>query len=95
HQTRITETDMATEPMLDTEGKALKVGAMYCCVSPRNGYTDFGRLVRYCGKDVESGRELFADADTWEECSIHGEGLAPQLCPAVDPVTQGWPKLAA
>lgn len=29
---------MATEPMLDTEGKALKVGAMYCCVSPRNGY---------------------------------------------------------
>lgn len=86
---------MANEPMLDTEGKALKVGAMYCCVSQRNGYTDFGRLVRYCGKDVESGRELFADADTWEECSIHGEGLAPQLCPAVDPTTQGWPKLAA
>jgi hypothetical protein len=86
---------MAKEPMLDTEGKALEVGAMYCCVSQRNGYTDFGRLVRYCGKDVESGRELFADADTWEECSIYGEGLAPQLCPAVDPTTQGWPKLAA
>lgn len=57
---------MAKEPMLDTEGKALEVGAMYCCVSQRNGHTDFGRLVRYCGKDVESGRELFADADTWE-----------------------------
>lgn len=86
---------MATEPMLDTEGKALKVGAMYCCVSQCNGSTDYGRLVRYCGKDVELGHELFADADTWEECSIHGDGLAHQECPEVDPTTQGWPKLAA
>ncbi|MDH4602385.1 hypothetical protein [Pseudomonas syringae] len=86
---------MDTKLMLDTEGKALKIGAMYCCVSQRNGYADYGRLVRYCGKDAESGRELFADADTWEECSIHGEGLAPQLWPAVDPTTQGWPELAA
>ena len=31
---------MATKPMLDTEGKALKIGAMYCCVSQCNGYTD-------------------------------------------------------
>ena len=86
---------MATKPMLDTEGKALKVGAMYCCVTQCNAYTDYGRLVRYCGKDVESGREFFADADTWEECTILGEGLASQLCPAVDPTTQGWSELAA
>lgn len=86
---------MATEPMLDTEGNALEIGAMYCCVSKRNGHTDYGRLVRYCGIDVYSRRELFADADTWEECLIHGDGLPPQLDPAVDPTTQSWPKLAA
>ncbi len=86
---------MSTESLLDTEGKALKVGAMYCCVTKRNGYSDYGRLVRYCGKDAELGRELFADADSWQECSIHGEGLVPQLGPTVDPTTQGWPKLAS
>lgn len=86
---------MTSEPMLDTEGKALQVGAMYCCVTERDDYTDHGLLVRYCGKDADTGREVFADADTWEERRIEGYGLAPQLCPPVDPKTQGWPDLAA
>ena len=50
--------------MLDTEGNSLKLGTMYCYWTRRHGYTYYGRFVRYCGKDAESGRELFADADT-------------------------------
>lgn len=89
---------MYSKPILDTEKQPLEVGAMYCCVTEirqSNGeqYTDFGILVRYCGRDLESGRSLFADADTWDECDIHGDGLQRQQCPVVLPTSQGWAQL--
>lgn len=86
---------MDSKTMLDTENHPLEVGAMYCCVTeahPSNGesHTDFGILVRYCGRDHDTGRPLFADADTWDECDIHGDGLLRQQCPVVSPTSQGW-----
>lgn len=85
---------MAKQAMLDTDGKPLKLGALYSCIiNTRHGHTEHGRLVRYCGKDVQNGDQLFADADTWNECSISGDGLMSQIAPVVDPTSEGWAKL--
>jgi len=69
-------------------------GGMYCCmILDFDGQPQYGDLVRYCGKDA-SGRELFADADTWEEVSPDYDELVEQLGLPIDPTTKGWPELA-
>ncbi|MCX4116339.1 acylphosphatase [Aeromonas hydrophila] len=86
---------MAQQALFDTDGKPLVIGMMYCCVNYEvEGERSYGALVRYCGKDPGSGRAMFADADTWDECSIDADGLIPQRCPVIHPATQGWPTLA-
>lgn len=85
---------MNKQATLDTDGNALKLGALYSCIiNTRHGHTEHGRLVRYCGKDLQGGHPLFADANTWNECLISGDGLMLQLAPAIDPTTEGWAKL--
>ncbi len=85
---------MAQQALLDTDGNPLVIGMMYCCVTDMDDYVLHGALVRYCGKD-HTGRELFADADTWDECDIYGDGLLAQQDPVIDPATKGWPALSA
>ncbi|MBX8557006.1 hypothetical protein K5D56_25435 [Pseudomonas cichorii] len=79
---------ITTSVMLDTDERPLEIDASYCCVTKRHGHTEHGQLVRYCGRDAESGRGLFADADTWAECSTQGDGLMAQLSPLIHPTTQ-------
>ncbi|HAT2580476.1 TPA: hypothetical protein I8273_004546 [Aeromonas hydrophila] len=86
---------MEQQVLLDTDGKPLVIGMMYCCVTYMvEDEPSYGALVRYCGKDPDSGRAMFADADTWDECSIDADALLSQNSPVINPATQGWPTLA-
>lgn len=85
---------MINESMLDMDGNPLKLGAMYCDVTIEQGVFDYGGLIRYCGKNPDTGRAVFADADTWDEAPIYGDVLVLQLGPVIDPTTKGWPCMA-
>lgn len=79
--------------ILDTNGNPLEVGAMYCCTlvemdGSDNEYEMHGNLVRYVG--AIDGRDVFADADDWNEIDCEFDKLIRQAGPVIDPATKGW-----
>lgn len=85
---------MINESMLDMDGNPLKLGAMYCDVTIEKGRFNYGGLIRYCGKNPDTGLAVFADADTWDEASLYGDELLLQNATIIDPTAQGWPSMA-
>lgn len=84
--------------MKDSDGNELQAGAMYCCAdSSDDGTTNYNELVRFIGYQNVCGENypVFANADTWEDCTPMYESLVRQRAPVIDPASQGWGKFVS